>query len=173
MTVHFSRCILTPLSLPYAATWPCFSSDLQPVCLAVLLRAGMNLKNTAVTASSLLGSTYGYSDVLREAMGLFRVCGRLGQVLDPELTGTEWWPNVLWPRSLRMQPRRSSRHHPRSPAYQSLYQQLRAASRWSPGRALRSIQRASLSGRGTPAASASRRWMLPTVERGPPVHFSV
>ena len=107
-------------------------------------------------------------------MGLFRVTGRLGQVLDPGLTGTEWWwPNALWHRSFRIQPRRSSRPHPGSPAYQSLYQQLRAASRRSPGRALRSIQRASLDGSRSPAASARRRWMLPTVERGPPVHLSV
>jgi hypothetical protein len=105
-------------------------------------------------------------------MGLFPVFGCPVQVLDPKLVNTEWWPNMLWQSSQCMPFRWSSRRFSHFPASQSRYQ-LRAANRRSPGRALKSIQRASLSGRRVPAASASRRWMLPTVERGPPVHFSV
>lgn len=104
-------------------------------------------------------------------MGLFHIAGRLVQLLDSELVGTEWWPDMLCPRHPSLSFRRSPRLS-HFPAYQTPYQ-LRATIRRSPGRALRSIQRASLDGRRSQAASAARRWMLPTVERGPPVHFSV
>jgi hypothetical protein len=105
-------------------------------------------------------------------MGLFPGSGRPMQMLDPEFVGTEWWSNALWQWRPSLHPPRSPRHLSRFPAYPSHYQ-LRAAIRRSAGRALKSIPRTLLNGRRSSAPSASHRWMLPTVERGPPVHISV
>jgi hypothetical protein len=51
--------------------------------------------------------------------------------------------------------------------------QHRVATLLPVGRAPQSIQRITLARMSSGAASAFRRWMPPTVERGPPVQFSV
>jgi hypothetical protein len=104
-------------------------------------------------------------------MGLFPVSSRPMHVLDTELVNTDW-PNVLWRNSPATPSCRPLRSLSRFPSHHSRFQ-LRAATRRFPGRALKSIQRTLLKDCRFPVASTSRRWMLPTVERGPPVHFSV
>ena len=123
--------------------------------------------------SFLGGALVEFSDVLRDAMGLFHRVSRIEQVLDPPCAAgaRNEWPSVLWRRnSWFMLPRQSFPHL--SPASPSHFQ-LRVARVRSPGRALESIRRACLARRRTRTASTYRWWMLPTVERGPPVHISV
>ncbi len=106
-------------------------------------------------------------------MGSLRCAGTTPLVFNPWLVGSpgNGWPNHLWQRcTWRMHQRQSIHHLPLFSAFTSL----------SPIRAtLRSFDRASESIQWRPllragaGARALRRWMLPTVERGPPVHISV
>lgn len=119
--------------------------------------------------------TKGSAGPLRHLMGFFPFAGIISSLLNPLRMGAArcGWPEVLWRRHS------SSRHQRQSlvntcpfPAPRLLFQS-RATSLRSPERGSQSIQRASLARSRFSTASALRRWMLPTLERGPPVHIGV
>jgi hypothetical protein len=117
--------------------------------------------------------TEGSADTLRDVMGSFRFAGINSLVLNPGHVGSanrNRWPEVPWRRctspACPSQILRSPYLFPASPS--SSPSPPRATSRHTPDRASESIQRTSLT-RTSGTTSILRRWMLPTVERGPPV----
>jgi hypothetical protein len=124
--------------------------------------------------SSLLAHK-GSAVPLRDVMGSFPLAAIMSSMLNPlrNCVARSRWPEVLWRRSP------SSLHWcssfddpPRLLTPRPLFH-FRATKLHSPDRASQSIQQALLARRRSRTASMLRRWMLPTVERGPPVHFSV
>jgi hypothetical protein len=108
-------------------------------------------------------------------MGLFPLAATMSSILNPlrQYVARGRWPEVLWRR-------RASSMHQCSPIDNSPQlvatwplPQSRATTIHLSDRAPLSIQRAALTDRRSRIAAALRRWMLPTVERGPPVHISV
>ena len=77
------------------------------------------------------------------------------------------WPDPLWWRTARQQ--HSTSYPPLSFRLQFLHQ-LRATWPRVPDRAPESIRQTPLRRIWYRTASGFRRWMLPTVERGPPGH---
>jgi hypothetical protein len=80
------------------------------------------------------------------------------------------WPEVPW-RGCAWHPhhhRRTTSDHPSRPTPLRPLSQARAIDYLFLDRASESIQRISLVRNGSRAGTAFRRWMLPTVERGPP-----
>ena len=119
--------------------------------------------------------TKGSAGPLRDLMGFFPFAGVISSLLNPLRMGAArcGWPEVLWRRhSSSKHQRQSLVNTCRFPAPRPLFQS-RATSLRSPERASQSIQRASLARSRFSTASALRRWMLPTLERGPPVHIGV
>jgi hypothetical protein len=108
-------------------------------------------------------------------MGLFPLAGAISLMLHPLRIGAarSRWPEVLWRRySSHTQecdssylPLRLTTSRPPFPATR--------ANTDSGDRATESIQRTALARRRSTTTRVLRRWMLPTVERGPPVHISV
>ena len=102
-------------------------------------------------------------------MGLFRIRGT-NSMLDPLCRATmhNRWLDVRWrgptPSLRQSKPPDSASLHKTN---RFLFQP-RAINPHSPDRAIQSIQRALLRRRPSSSTSAPRRWMLPTVERGPP-----
>ena len=108
-------------------------------------------------------------------MGFFPFAGIISSLLNPlRMSAARCrWSEVLWRRHTSCSHQRkdlvvTSRFPTPQPHFQS-----RATSLRSPDRASQSIQRASLSRSRFSAATELHRWMLPTVERGPPVHVRV
>ena len=111
---------------------------------------------------------------LRHVMGLFPLAGTISSMLHPLRIGAarSYWPAVLWRRcSAYTQqnhsselPSRLTTLKPSSPS---------RATTDTVQRASESIQRTALERTCGSTASVLRRWMLPTVERGPPVQISV
>jgi hypothetical protein len=108
-------------------------------------------------------------------MGLFPLAATLSSMRPaPHLrTARHWWPSPIWRRcGSNMQCRIGNpplQLDPFRPTTSRLQSQFPAISRQAAGRAPQRIQRAPLSGRRSSTAAPLRRWMLPTVERGPPV----
>ncbi len=103
-------------------------------------------------------------------MELFHCADMSWPNLDPQrgVARERLWPDPLWWRIASRQQL--------SPSYPSLsfrlqfLHQLRATSPRVPDRAPESIQQTPLRRIWYRTASVFRRWMLPTVERGPPGH---
>ena len=108
-------------------------------------------------------------------MGSFPFAGTISSMLNPSHVNAACgrWPEVFWRRSAL------AMHHCRSvPALQlSVFFRLthlrslshpRASTPRPAGRAAGWGERTLLPHRRTSATAALRRWMLPTVERGPP-----
>jgi hypothetical protein len=107
-------------------------------------------------------------------MGSLRCAGSTPLVFKPWLVGSprNGWPNLLWQRCTWRMYQSQPIHHPSLPSASSSLSPIRAMLR-SSDRASESIPWRPLLRAGAGAARALRRWMLPTVERGPPVHISV
>ena len=109
-----------------------------------------------------------FSDALRDLMGLsrFRIHSTLHPL--PAAIVRSLWPGVPWRQPMTPQ-------HDHTPADLSLllptnrflYQSC-AIAQHAPDRATESIQRGPLRRSYSSAVATLRRWMLPTVERGPP-----
>jgi hypothetical protein len=84
-----------------------------------------------------------------------------------------WWRTLLWRGHQSYTQQWVSNAGPPSdysrPNTSSLPSQIRATSRRSADRASQCIQRAPLSRKHFSPRTTLRRWMLPLVERGPPV----
>ena len=108
-------------------------------------------------------------------MGFFPLAGTISSMLDWLRMSAvrSRWPEVLWPRYFQyFRPCVSSDTPPRfSPS--RTQNQHRATNGHLAARAFESIRRNALERRHSSTASVLRRWMPPTVERGPPVHISV
>src|SRR5215207_5775970 len=173
-------CILTPLSLPYSATWqvsrkgpsqsvalilPCARRNQEP------LRWRHHAIECCLPNCSSYCHTIGYSDALRDVMGFFRFAGGSSSVPNPRHAGPvrSRWPEVLWRRCSRSRVPHQSLYGSSLLSPPHFQSQPRATSARSPDRAPPIIQRPPLSRRSSGAASAFRRWLLPTVERGPPI----
>ena len=102
-------------------------------------------------------------------MRSLRCAGTMPLVLNPWIVGLprNGWPNLLWRRCTSRMYQGQSIHHPSQPTAFSSLSQIRAMLRF-PYRATQSIQWRPLVRAGVGGARALRRWMLPTVERGPP-----
>ena len=89
---------------------------------------------------------------------------------DPQrsITRERLWPDPLWWRIASRQQHSTS--YPSVSFRQQFLHQLRATSPCVPDRAPESIRQTSLRRIWYRTASGFRRWMLPTVERGPPGH---
>jgi hypothetical protein len=108
-------------------------------------------------------------------MGFFPLAGTIWSILNPlrvKAAGSRW-PVVLWRRSFQYIQQVDPTDNPSRLTVSRPLFQSRATSNHSADRASESIQRAALRRRHSRTASTLRRWMLPTVERGPPVHISV
>jgi hypothetical protein len=133
------------------------------------------LRSCRLPSCSSLLAHKGSAVPLRDVMGLFPLAAIMSSMLNPlrNCVARGRWPQVLWRRCP------SSLHWcstlddpPRLPTPRPLFH-FRATQLHSPDRASQSIQQALLARRRARTASLLCRWMLPTVERGPPVHFSV
>jgi hypothetical protein len=69
LTVHFARCILAPLSLPQASTWPHAERNES---------SGGLLKDRLPNCSSLIDTQCGSATTLRGEMGLFPFASTIG-----------------------------------------------------------------------------------------------
>jgi hypothetical protein len=110
-------------------------------------------------------------------MGLFPFAATISSILKPlRASGMRSrWPEIPWrgcawytyqhQSKTSDDPFRPSSLRPLSPA--------RAINSLSFDRAYQSIQRTSLTRRQSRTGTALRRWMLPTVERGPPATICV
>ena len=102
-------------------------------------------------------------------MGLFQLAHMSDVVANPQRSGTgRLWPELMWWPPLSPSQHFSSRYSPSLSFSPQFLHQLRATSSRLLVRASESTRWASLVHRW--AARALRRWMLPTVERGPPGH---
>ena len=130
--------------------------------------------NAASQLQSFRCHTPGFSGMLRDGMGLFRFAGMSAVAVDPHRGGSgRLWPELMWwPEPWPHQPSRLYRRPSLSSSLQPI-QQLRVTGSRVVGHALESIRRSRLTRSWTAVARAFRRWMLPTVERGPPGHSSV
>ncbi len=85
------------------------------------------------------------------------------------------WPEVPWWGGAwyRYHDQRNTSDNPSRPSTLRPFSPTRAIDHLFPDRASESIQRISLMGKGSRTGTALRRWMLPTVERGPPATICV
>ena len=130
--------------------------------------------NAASQLQSFRCHTHGSSGALRNGMGLFQFVRLNGVVGNPWRGGPgRLWPELMWWPEPSPSPHSRFIPHPALSSSIQLMHQLRATSSGLLGGASESIRRTPLARRWTATASAFRRWMLPTVERGPPGHSSV
>jgi hypothetical protein len=117
---------------------------------------------------SLLTHTEGSAAPPRDVMGLFRFAGTTSSKSNLLLTGgtPNRWRHVAWWRASVMHQRQSQNPASLLPLSQSLFP-IRATNLHTRDRASQSIQRTWLARKHS--TSTFHRWMLPTVERGPPV----
>jgi hypothetical protein len=103
-------------------------------------------------------------------MGLFELADVNSLVFDPEwgVAPARLWPKLKWWPTRPLSRQSRSACPSLSSSLQFLYP--RATTTYTAGRASESIRRLPLARR---VASGYRRWMPPTVERGPPGHSSV
>ena len=113
---------------------------------------------------------------LRDEMGLFPLAVTPSPIRpSPHFrTARYCWPNLLWRHyaaNIRqhMNGNGPLQSAPSRPATSRPQSQFRAIFRQSAHRASQCIQLAPLSRRRSSTATTLRRWMRPTVERGPPV----
>jgi hypothetical protein len=108
-------------------------------------------------------------------MGLFPLAATISSMLNPlrAIATRSRWPEAPWRPSDSYMHQRTLPHGPsRSAAPRSLFQS-RAITSQSLHRASQSIQRDSFRRKCSQAGTTLRRWMLPTVERGPPATLCV
>ena len=184
MTVHFSGCILTPLSSRCRRIGR-FPSGRQPVTVALTLPTPGDERRilrrhdcepicrfpdcTSIQAHN------GSPALLRDEMGLFPLVATRSPIRPSPhpRTARHWWPNLLWRYCAASMPQcmigdAPLQSAPSRPTFFRPQSQSRANPRQSDHRASQRIQRAPLSRRRSRTASTLRRWMPPTVERGPP-----
>jgi hypothetical protein len=108
-------------------------------------------------------------------MGLFPFAATISSMLNPlrAMVTRSRWPEVPWRPGYSYEDLRRSPTNPPRAIPSRLLTQARAIESSVPDRASESIQRSSLSRRHSRTGSALRRWMLPTVERGPPATICV
>jgi hypothetical protein len=132
----------------------------------------------ALNAASLLSSfadiKNGFSGASRDGMGTFQLAGMSSLLSNPKPGSTRerLWPQFEWWPDAPMCQQSSLRFHPSSSINPHTLYQFCAVDARSAGRAPESTRR-SLLRMWSGTARAFRRWMLPTVERGPPGHGSV
>lgn len=129
---------------------------------------------SAASPTAALTGTQQVQRLPEDVMGMFPLAGTISLMLHPLRISAarSRWPEVLWRRySTHIQecssfdlPLRLTISRPPFPS---------RATTDSADRASESIQRIVLGRRRSSTANVLRRWMLPTVERGPPVHISV
>jgi hypothetical protein len=107
-------------------------------------------------------------------MGLFPLAATISMDSPPRWRmAREWWRNLFWrPPTTIVQPNLTQYAVPPDPSRllcSESHSQFRAIPQQPRDRASQCIQRAPLSRRSTRIATTLRRWMLPIVERGPPV----
>jgi hypothetical protein len=106
-------------------------------------------------------------------MGLFPLAGTISSMNPLRMSAARSrWPEFLWRRYSSYIQECCSSNLPLRLTTSRPYQSPRATTE-SADRASESIRLTALERRRSRTASALHRWMLPTVERGPPVPISV